>query len=655
MSLEGAYIEGVLDLNHLVVNGPIRFSRCVFEDSIQARHASVGLLALESSHILGVDDDGYSFNGYALRTGEDAWFDECEFAGSLDLALAQVDGQLSLTRTSVTASGRTYALDAYQLYVVGDLLCEGMRAKGTVRFAEARIGGRVVLTGAQVGDSPGYGASLDAKRFQVAGDTHLDHGFTSSGTVVLSDARVGGRLFLASADLAGLGDYCLNAKRIEVQGDVYLDQGLKASGTLLLAEARIDGALSISSSSVDGSAMGRSVDASRVRIGGDAYLDDGFSARGTVSLAEGRLGGALSLRDASLRVDDNILDLRNPCLDATKLQAEGDVVMDGIDATGMLRFSSADLGGDLSLRRGHIDSAATPAIEAESLRVRGEVTLGKDLVCENGVRLSGVSASRLVLAGRLGLDGGRAAVDLTDLKVDELAVSRSSSELPILLSAIGWQLRNVRGSIRRNRVAARNWLDEQHAFGPQPWHELAAVYERNGQLQNARRLRYWAAIRVTQRAPIWSKPGRWLYRAVTGYGLYPLMALAWLLLLFGLTYAVTARYSGDFTTATTQTIANDPITRSRIAPSADRMPGRVPAAWCYSGWDTPCFSSIRYTFTTALPATAVGARDAWEPPAAIATWLQLFRSLAWILTALLVAGVAGLLRPDHAGEPQRAS
>jgi hypothetical protein len=79
------------------------------------------------------------------------------------------------------------------------------------------------------------------------------------------------------------------------------------------------------------------------------------------------------------------------------------------------------------------------------------------------------------------------------------------------------------------------------------------------------------------------------------------------------------------------------------------LPGRVPAAWCTPAWDTPCLNDLRYTFTAALPATAAEQTQAWQPPATTIAglqatiWLQVLRTLAWVFTVLLLAGVTGLL------------
>jgi len=87
------------------------------------------------------------------------------------------------------------------------------------------------------------------------------------------------------------------------------------------------------------------------------------------------------------------------------------------------------------------------------------------------------------------------------------------------------------GGLRTDRKAAARWLASAPQFVPQPWHELAQVYDRNrnGQPADARFLRLSAAHKTTRQAPWWSQPPRRGLRLLVGYGYLPLLAGAWLL------------------------------------------------------------------------------------------------------------------------------
>lgn len=69
----------------------------------------------------------------------------------------------------------------------------------------------------------------------------------------------------------------------------------------------------------------------------------------------------------------------------------------------------------------------------------------------------------------------------------------------------------------------------------QPWQKLAAVYEGNGQPADVRWMRYRSAVR-SSRGTKGAQRGwaRQAYRWTSGHGYYPLTALSWLVVIFGL-------------------------------------------------------------------------------------------------------------------------
>jgi hypothetical protein len=117
---------------------------------------------------------------------------------------------------------------------------------------------------------------------------------------------------------------------------------------------------------------------------------------------------------------------------------------------------------------------------------------------------------------------------------------------------------DVRGRIRHDRKAAAKWLSREDGakeFVAQPWHELANVYERNGQPADARWMRWKAAQRVTSTSPWWSKPIRGIYGDLTGHGYYPLIAAVWLILAIAASGIIVANHQGVFTPTATNKAA----------------------------------------------------------------------------------------------------
>lgn len=239
--------------------------------------------------------------------------------------------------------------------------------------------------------------------------------------------------------------------------------------------------------------------------------------------------------------------------------------------------------------------------------------------------------------------------DLTRATITDL---RTSPKIPPLgrLIATGWQITDVHGLIRTDRLAATQWLKSTppgHGFTAQPWHALAAVYDRNGQPADARRLRFTAANETTAHAPWSTKPLRWIYLAVAGHGYYPLWAAVWLAgaLLLGVFitdhntehFVPTDRAAADKTAAAhaaeTHTPAPQPIT---AADSCSRYPAY------------PCFNTFNYALAGVVPAATGVTKADWAisstAPAVLTLGLPALRTLAWIFTVVLLAGVTGLLR-----------
>jgi len=138
------------------------------------------------------------------------------------------------------------------------------------------------------------------------------------------------------------------------------------------------------------------------------------------------------------------------------------------------------------------------------------------------------------------------------------------------LSASEWRLGDIRGGIRHDRKAAADWLSSHNGqeFVPQPWHELANLYERNGQPADARWMRRKAAQGVTRTSPWWLKPIRWLYGGLTGHGYSPLRAAGWLVLAIVFSGIIVTANAAVFTpTATNKATWKTPPAIGQPAPS----------------------------------------------------------------------------------------
>jgi hypothetical protein len=220
----------------------------------------------------------------------------------------------------------------------------------------------------------------------------------------------------------------------------------------------------------------------------------------------------------------------------------------------------------------------------------------------------------------------RAAI--TDLETD--------TNPPSPWVATGWEVTDITGPLRSDWKAARRWLKTTAETTPdetsvQPWHALANVYERNGEPARARRLRLAAANKVTRQSPWPTKIVRSLYGLVVGYGYLPVLAGLWIAAVVGVSIIIVDWKHADFVSnpADSAAIAYLEQTHKPIPPDK--------------------FHAVSYTLSELFP-TAVGNEASKWSVRADKPWLSVvlnaLKLTAWVLTALLLAGVTGLLRKE---------
>jgi len=180
----------------------------------------------------------------------------------------------------------------------------------------------------------------------------------------------------------------------------------------------------------------------------------------------------------------------------------------------------------------------------------------------------------------------------------------------------------------------------------QPWHTLAAVYDRNGQPAGARRLRLTAANRVTKNSSWPTKLVRTTYLGLVGHGYYPLLAGAWLVLVVVAATILVAANRADFV-PTDIDRANQATMHSAQqthSPGDSLITAQTP---CSTHPGYPCLNSLPYTVSMLVPTAGSTASD-WTIRSNATHWLTialpLLKLFAWVLTALWLAGITGLLR-----------
>jgi hypothetical protein len=460
-----------------------------------------------------------------------------------------------------------------------------------------------------------HGLRINGAR--VTGQLHLEHakiacpfGLFSSR---LDDVAHLNYAQLPELWLVGTRTRGLNLDGIIVSGDAYLNE-LRATGEVRAFGAHITGHLGLIGATIT-NIGGRALNLDGIHLEGSAYLQR-FSAIGEVRAIGARINGAFQLMQATLFNKDGI------ALGMDGANLGGAVSMAGLTAIGELRAVGAQIPGQLTLIRATLDNGGGDALT-----------------------LVGIQVTELLLRD---VTAVRGLVNLTAAQVGDLEWEEPAEGLAPLL-ATGWQLRDIHGVIRTDRQVAARWLDtrpKEEGFAAQPWHELAAVYERNGQPTDARWLRWKAARNTTKHAPWWSRPGRWAYGALVGHGYYPLLSAAWLVVAL-LGAAVLTGLNQDAFTPTDPTAAVEAVQANTPAKTNhDSVTGTTDCDALTPGY--PCFDYGLYALNTVVPPAAAVQTPAWAPTDPDKEWLPWalngLRAAGWIFTVLLLAGVTGLLR-----------
>jgi hypothetical protein len=491
----------------------------------------------------------------------------------------------------------------------------------------------------------------------------------TTSRLILNKSRIDGLLNLSRSTFTSSNEPALNLADAEIKGGAILPR-VNVTGGLRLVRTTIGAQLSLGLATLT-SRIIPALELDGADIKGDALLR-GLTVTGKMQASGARIGSQLNLVGAKLTNEGEYAVV----LDSTEIR--GSTHLERVTVTGTMRAAGAKIGGRLHLTGATLTNKGKTAVDLDWAEVKGSAFLdgatvsgevravlanfGGDLnlngaeLANEGRRALSLDAARLghvrltpaTVEGLISLAGAQIATLTTP---QNMAVLTSSE-----LSAFGWRLGDVIGPIRHDKQAAANWLSRDNSadeFVAQPWHELANVYERNGQPADARWMRWKAAQGVTRTSPRWSKLIRKIYGFLVGHGYYPLIAAAWLVLAIVLSGIIVATNPAVFTpTATNKAAWKTPSPASQSAPPGRPAPPITGAAPCVALQDrSSCLNPVLYAFDNALPGTlATGQAAQWTANGAqgwnmwVPYTLGGLKIVSWILVAFLLAGVTGLLR-----------
>lgn len=606
LQIRGARIIGNLDLNYARLPCRLIFNRCIFESVPTFEHFFIQGLKISGSVMPGI----------------------------------------SLSSANIS----------------GDLILSGIRSEGLIDAQDLSVGGNLEMTDAVLRNCDGIALNLDGAI--VHGGAELSR-LIAFGAVQASGLHTNGQLSLENAKLCNPKGNALTLDEAKIGMDASLI-GLEAYGEVRALSLQVGGQLGLRDSKlINPGADALSLD--RAKIGGYTYLDRNFHSEGQVRAIGLHVAGSLCLERAQLN---------NPSGDALNLDKaviESSVNMKQVIATGEIRGHGVHIDGQLSLSSAKLTNLGANALSLDSAIIRGDTLLDNNLEVIGQIRarksrfvgtlrLTGANFSNIVTDAidlrhsnieNLVLDGltiteGRINLAFTEVRLLTTGENKPDTGLPPLSSAQGWTVEAIHGFLQTNRKHVYGWLStidsnftqKNEKFIAQPWHELARTADKSGQPEVARWLRYQAARKITRVAPWRSKLWRGPYGLLVGYGYYPLRVLWSIAALW--VVATILCYSCAFAfTPTSRDMLYFSSIDSQGQSQTVRISGATPPPKDY-----PSFSPYQYALDTAIPAAATGQISSWNiyNNAWLVIVFSILRGFSWVLAALLLAGVTGILR-----------
>ncbi len=448
--------------------------------------------------------------------------------------------------------------------------------------------------------------SVTADGAHVKGSVSLSDGFNAEGEVRLLDAQIGGTLDCRMGIFKNPGGNALGADRADVKGSVFLSGDFSAEGEVRLLGAQIGSNLDCSGGTFKNPGE-KALSADRAHVEGGIFLCDGFSTEGEVRLLGAQVGGDLICSGGAFK---------NPgkdALGADGTDVKGSVFLnEGFNAEGEVRLLGAQIGGSLDCCDGQLSE-----VIAESAAISGTL-FWRSVEATEGTWLNLTNAS----AGSL-IDDEKSWPARGKLFLDGFVYGHISAHSP------------------RDTKTRLRWLERQEPFTPKPYRQLAKVLREAGDDSGARKVLFEMERRRRQveDRSWYARLGGWVLRLTIGYGIYPLRALGWLVLLTVVGWGLFRH--GYFAGAMAPT--------DKEAYHCFRDHGQLPHHY-------QRLTASIYSLENSLPFVNLGQKDHWtpDPNPQGSRWapgfLRWFRwgqvLVGWLLATLFVAGVTGVVRKE---------
>ena len=251
LQLDGAKIDGTLDLRFVTPDIPLTFTRCIFNDSILLEQAKVKALSFEGTHVESINAESIEVDGsVCLNKGFKA-SGEVRFLGSKINGSLECDNGhflnpngIALNVDRANISGYVYLIDEFE-------------AKGEVNLLNAVIGASFQCDGGQFHNQKenqksedNSGKALVADGMSVKGFVSLGNmtnkkPFNAMGEVRLVGATIGDSFNCNGGEFGNQFGTALDASGITVGGTVFLGGQFTSNSRIRLVGANISGALDL--------------------------------------------------------------------------------------------------------------------------------------------------------------------------------------------------------------------------------------------------------------------------------------------------------------------------------------------------------------------------------------------------------------------------
>ncbi|MEM7226925.1 MAG: hypothetical protein AAF495_28400 [Pseudomonadota bacterium] len=618
------------------------------------------------------------------KTRIDMWLDNSRFDGPVNFDGLRVDGWLSLDgstfNSSVTMNNllvaghlilRDKATFRHGLNLIGakietELSMTESLFEGTVNLNDLEVGHnlnlsnkahfkeRLLLANAKIGKQLSLAGSIfeqsvKADGLRVQNGISMNNGATFIHDLILRGVRVGGQVNMSTSTF----HKSINLNGSIVERGVFMGEGTRIHGDIDLTGAHVGGQLLMTSSVFEGR-----IDMSGLSVAGDLFMSEESIFRDEIHLRAASVQGQVATIGSTFESDVYM----------ESLVVSGSLLMRGMkEFRGKLDLNSARVRGQLSM----IGSVFQGAIEMDGIVIEGAVfireagfsapirlvfgKLGEDLDI-SGSRLAGLdlTGTRVSAEFRLGShdhdrtlwrDGAQLTLRNAQVGAIQDRIDKTGDSWPtqdnLLLDGFDYeQLGGYEGSGESADMMARpvswfvDWLARNSSQSPQPYEQLASVFDTAGYSAKATAIRYAARERRRRRLMVvvekdaklpqrvttrLTSIGLWLLKATIGYGLGGryFRALIW--------------------------VCGFTLLGASLLSLASSMERYVPSHSIW--WNLACSLDMLLPIVELNKAHAefISEKVAVFPSTAwIAYYFYAHKLVGWVLASFLVAGLAGL-------------